>query len=1154
MANWDNLKAAIQDVIKENGNEEITGQVLQNTLLSIVNNLGENATFAGFATPTTNPGTPDGVIFYIATQQGTYQYFNNLVVNKGETAIFLYKTSWTKISVAVAPAVPNILQNSGKSSTAVMSQNAVTTIVGIDDVPQFSDQTSYQAGDFVRYTGLIFKFTAAHSAGKWKGTDTTPSNLAEYIKATTGATVEAVQEWGDSETDVMSQKALTDRMFKDRIQKFETTNIYYKGDYVVHDNKLYQLYYTDSHIGEWDEGVFKEANISEFILGLGMYASKMGENTSGNPSTEAQRLSYNFIDVATGHPVCYSFYRALTKYNDIAYLYYVKSEEIDNPDDFSIGYLGGEPVGLKSEEAPFLCGITKNKTGASTFMEGIGRTYIFNVVGVDFISTETLGSDRMFSDYEYAFLKENFQLTTNGWRDTAYLRKVSDNTGTARYFVLSTNAKVSPSADSRYNMISFKERVFPTVSKSRLISPMWDGTTFTIRQEILDLFALDSKYDLKDNATALLYVKDCPIIKRFRYKNSVTGDWRELYFDGKDDADRQKIWCWKQAESNEHKEYYLRREENGDNNTYYFPVEEMMCRGKVHISPAPAGGSSDRFAINLFDKGNNLIATSQGYKNTETEFDYLEFTNKVVDTRRTLKYFNGGYANLYLTEEPTNDFVQPTGSNLVTKYNLINAHVYYKNNRLEPKIQATNIGGAVMYVPCEEGETYMVGDAVKNNGIANESMHTDNPVIFLDENKSIVSAFTKEQVTYLKGFSTFWNTGDFNIGYNGYIKFTAPAGAKYMYIQVVKCLTPYEGDITDYPIIVCKEKDVLAAIKTAEKLIYSGVVTGAEISLPKRNTFKNIWILGDSLAGGRGNLATFEGQPEAGWLRYFIEAAKPRSVYNSSAGGFTLTDASKTFVDDVVQSPSRSFISLLESVIYRYQEQPEVTHDIPTPDYVFICGCANDMGKTRGTEVTGNFSGVSYINEADMQSEDINPDSLSYDDLMDKIFIRHNVDNVSYLNEMNEVPIFKIAGAVRYIVLRVGNLFPNCKFVVSTNLINAQSFSYSAQENCNKELRWIANRLSIPVIDVARRTNTPPLWEYKRQGVETLTHRFLADGVHFSGGQDSNNEGFNTSAAMRMGYLFAAEFERICEYDSTQNIETFDFDTYPHDKNVIFNS
>lgn len=1149
MANWDNLKAAIQDVIKENGNEEITGQVLQNTLLSIVNNLGENATFAGLARLQTNPGTPDGVIFYIATQQGTYQYFNNLTVNKGETAIFLYKTSWTKISVAVAPAVPDVLQNSGTSSTDVMSQGAVTAIVGIDDVPQFSDQTSYKTGDFVRYTGIIFKFTAAHSAGLWKGTDTTPSSLAEYIKATTGATVEAVQDWGDSETDVMSQKALTDRIFKDRIREFATNKTYYKGDYVVHDNKLYELYYTDSHIGEWDEGLFKEANIAEFILGLGMSSSKMGENTSGDPRTEAKRLSHNYIDVATGHPVCYSFYRALTSYNDIAYLYYVKSEEIDNPDEFAIGYLGGEPVGLKEEETPYLCGISKNTIGNAVFNE-FGRTYVFNIQGVEFASADTLSTDRFFSDYQYAFLKDNFKLTTRGWKNDAYFKKISDDTSTAKYLLVSS-VLPSSGADKWFNMFTFKEKRFPTVSKSHLLSPMWDGTTFTIRQEILDLFDLGSKYDLKDNATALLYVKDCPIIKRFRYKNSVTGDWRELYFDGKDDADRQKIWFWKQAESNEHKEYYLRREENSDNNTYYFPVEEMMCRGKVHISPA--GGNNEWFTINLFDKGNNLIATSQGDKNTETEFDYLEFTHKVVDTRRTLKYFNGGYANLYLTEEPTNDFVQPTGSNLVTKYNLINAHVYYRNSRLEPKIQATNIGGAVMYVPCKAGETYMVGDAINGNGIANPSMHTSNPVIFLDENKSIVSAFTKEQVTYLKGFSTFWNTNDGNMGYNGYIKFTAPAGAKYMCIQVAKCLTPYEGDITDYPVIVCKEKDVLAAIKTAEKLIYPGVVTGAEISLTKRNTFKNIWILGDSLAGGYGNLSTFEGRSSAGWIRYFIEAAKPKAVNNSSAGGYTLTDASKTFVDDVVQSPSNSFVALLENTISRYNEQPGVQHGIPTPDYVFICGCANDMGKSRGTDVTGNFSGVSYINDADMQSEDINPNSLSYDDLMDTIFIRHNVDNVSYLNEMNEVPIFKIAGAVRYIVLRVGNLFPNCKFVISTNLINAQSFSYSAQENCNKELRWIANRLSIPIVDVARRANTPPLWEYKRQGVEQMTRRFLADGVHFYGGQDSNNQVFNTSAAMRMGYLFAAEFERICEYDSVQNIETFDFTTYPHDKNVIYN-
>jgi hypothetical protein len=81
MANWDNLKTAIQDVIKENGNEEITGQVLQNTLLSIVNNVGQNATFAGVATPETNPGTPDGPVFYFAFQSGTYNNFNSAIIN-----------------------------------------------------------------------------------------------------------------------------------------------------------------------------------------------------------------------------------------------------------------------------------------------------------------------------------------------------------------------------------------------------------------------------------------------------------------------------------------------------------------------------------------------------------------------------------------------------------------------------------------------------------------------------------------------------------------------------------------------------------------------------------------------------------------------------------------------------------------------------------------------------------------------------------------------------------------------------------------------------------------------------------------------------------------------------------------------------------------
>ena len=100
MANWTTLKAAITDVIKTNGNQEITGAVLQSTLISIVNSVGENATFAGVATPATNPGTPDGPVFYLASQIGAYNNFNGLSVNIGEIAIFIYKTSWQKQSLS----------------------------------------------------------------------------------------------------------------------------------------------------------------------------------------------------------------------------------------------------------------------------------------------------------------------------------------------------------------------------------------------------------------------------------------------------------------------------------------------------------------------------------------------------------------------------------------------------------------------------------------------------------------------------------------------------------------------------------------------------------------------------------------------------------------------------------------------------------------------------------------------------------------------------------------------------------------------------------------------------------------------------------------------------------------------------------------------
>lgn len=123
---YENLKNAVKTAIKQNGNQEITGNLLQSTLLNIVNTVGENATFAGVVKPTSAPTISDGPVFYIATDAGTYSYFNNIEVKKQESAI-LYKVNdtWTKATLCTQPEL-NIVQQTGDSTTSVMSQKAVS--------------------------------------------------------------------------------------------------------------------------------------------------------------------------------------------------------------------------------------------------------------------------------------------------------------------------------------------------------------------------------------------------------------------------------------------------------------------------------------------------------------------------------------------------------------------------------------------------------------------------------------------------------------------------------------------------------------------------------------------------------------------------------------------------------------------------------------------------------------------------------------------------------------------------------------------------------------------------------------------------------------------------------------------------------------------
>ena len=93
MANYNDLITAIDSVIKTNNRREITGQLLQNVLNTMVGSLGENYQLAGFATPTTNPHQPDQNVFYVASQAGVYTQFDNIVLGDG-ISFLMWKNRW----------------------------------------------------------------------------------------------------------------------------------------------------------------------------------------------------------------------------------------------------------------------------------------------------------------------------------------------------------------------------------------------------------------------------------------------------------------------------------------------------------------------------------------------------------------------------------------------------------------------------------------------------------------------------------------------------------------------------------------------------------------------------------------------------------------------------------------------------------------------------------------------------------------------------------------------------------------------------------------------------------------------------------------------------------------------------------------------------
>ena len=84
----------------------VTTDKLESSIQSLIMNISKTATFAGIATSTTNPGTPDGPVFYLAFEPGEYSNFSVTIDGNGIYIITNTSSTWEAVKVYTNSVFP----------------------------------------------------------------------------------------------------------------------------------------------------------------------------------------------------------------------------------------------------------------------------------------------------------------------------------------------------------------------------------------------------------------------------------------------------------------------------------------------------------------------------------------------------------------------------------------------------------------------------------------------------------------------------------------------------------------------------------------------------------------------------------------------------------------------------------------------------------------------------------------------------------------------------------------------------------------------------------------------------------------------------------------------------------------------------------------
>jgi len=136
--NYGELKRNIADVVKPNGNQEITGQIMQDALFALIENLGDGWQFGGAVRPSDTPALGVDVrAFYLAVERGAYADFGGVEVE--ELSVITYDDGWHLLPLGVAfgkdteaeiealAGRVSALEADGSVTTARLADGAVTS-------------------------------------------------------------------------------------------------------------------------------------------------------------------------------------------------------------------------------------------------------------------------------------------------------------------------------------------------------------------------------------------------------------------------------------------------------------------------------------------------------------------------------------------------------------------------------------------------------------------------------------------------------------------------------------------------------------------------------------------------------------------------------------------------------------------------------------------------------------------------------------------------------------------------------------------------------------------------------------------------------------------------------------------------------------------